>query len=158
MNKRDFSIKYLSESFCRTHSTEEFPELELKSCRPYVVYLVKIRDNTFAIPFRSNIRHSYCYKFKTSTRATDSSTGLDYTKAVIVNSADDIGDNAHINDREFLELDKMYYHIFRQFEAYVNSYYKFTENKLNDIEAKAYRFSTLKYFHKELGINNIGTE
>lgn len=46
--------------------------------RPFLVLLIKIKDLTFAIPFRSNVRHNYCYKFKNSTRDIETSTALDF--------------------------------------------------------------------------------
>lgn len=52
--------------------------MESKLGRPYVVLLVEINNVKFAISLRTNIRHSFCYKFKTSDRETESSTGIDF--------------------------------------------------------------------------------
>ena len=86
MNKNKYyKLSYLSSEFYKIYNAEEYPEIENKESRPYMVILIQIDENTFAIPFRTNVTHKNCYKFKTSTRPTDSVTGLDYTKAVIVN-------------------------------------------------------------------------
>ena len=123
-----------------------------------MVLLLHIDANTFAIPFRTNISHNNCYKFKNSTRPTNTITGLDYTKAVIVNDAAYIGDVARINDKEYVELNDNYKFIVRQFYKYVNDYIAFAKGKTNYYSIKKFRYTTLKYFHKELGVDdsNIG--
>lgn len=85
----------------RLHSSD-YPEIENKDNRPYIVVLIKIENNTFAVTFRTNVPHNNCYKFKKSTRPTNTVTGLDYTKAVIVNNSKYIGAEARINDMEYL--------------------------------------------------------
>lgn len=130
----------------------DYPEIENKSERPYMVMLIKIEDNTFAIPFRTNLRHNSCYKFKRTTRQTDSVTGLDYTKAVIVNDPSYIGEPARVNDMEYTELDANFYIIMTQFKKYLANYIRFVAGKANPYQAQRYRYTTLKYFHKELHI------
>ena len=129
------------------------PEIEHKASRPYIVLLIRIAENTFAVPFRTNVRHPYCYKFKNSGRDTSTVTGLDYTKAVIVNDPDYIGDPATIDDREYLELSGKYHFIIKQFSSYVTGYFSYVDGNVNPYNEKKYRFSTLRYFHKELNIN-----
>ena len=88
---KKYQINYLSVEFYKKYNSVVYPEIEYKEERPYLVLLVKIDENIFAIPFRSNVEHSSCYKFKNSQRVTNSSTGLDYSKAVIVNDSTYIG-------------------------------------------------------------------
>ena len=78
--------------------------METKENRPYVVLLVNINDIKFAIPLRTNIRHRNCYKFETSDRETDSITGIDYSKAVVISKDPYLGKITDINDKEYLEL------------------------------------------------------
>jgi len=78
--------------------------MEAKENRPYVALLVEINKIQFAIPLRTNIRHSYCYKFKTWNRETDSITGIDYSKAVVISNDSYLGEVTDINDKEYLEL------------------------------------------------------
>ena len=118
-----------------------------------MVLIAEIGGNTFAIPFRTNIRHNACYKFTNSSRNTGSVTGLDYSKAVIVNDEKYIGNATTIDNSEYVELNSRYNFIIKQFTAYVNGYKKYAAGNLNVFEGKKYRFTALKYYHDELGIN-----
>lgn len=148
-----YELNYLSNDFYDDYDISKYPEIENKPTRPYMVLLIKIGSNTFAIPFRTNIRHKYCYKFRKSERPTNAVTGLDYTKAVVVNDTKYIGNPATIDNREFVELNSKYYFIISQFKKYVAGYYDYVNGSLNEFDSKKYQYSTLKYFHKELGIN-----
>lgn len=147
-----YQLNYLSNDFYTHYNSKDFPEIENKQSRSYMVLLIHIGNNTFAVPFRTNVSHNNCYKFKTSTRPTDSITGLDYTKAVIVNEPGYIGAPARINDKEYIELSKNYHFILKQFEKFVSDYIAFVNGKNNYYTAKKFRFTTLQYFHEELGI------
>lgn len=149
---KNYELRYLTNAFFEKYDFKRFPEIEQKENRPYMVLLVKIKENTFAIPFRTNINHKSAYRFKSSGRDTKNSTGLDYTKAVVVNDCSYIGETATIDDKEFLELNKKYFFITKQFSSYVNGYYKYLRGELNPYRANTYKYSTLKYFHNELGI------
>lgn len=155
MNKsnKKYKLNYLTAEFYNQYNSAEYPEIENKSNRPYMVMLIQIENNTFAIPFRTNVKHNNCYKFENSSRPTDSITGLDYSKAVIVNESKYIGAAARINDMEYTELDANYHIIMKQFASFVKNYIKFANGKLNEYQAKKYKYTTLKYFHKELGID-----
>lgn len=150
--KRFYSLNYLSSDFYYKYNSKNYPEIECKPSRPYLVMLIKIDKNTYAIPFRTNIRHKYCYKFKHSNRMTNSVTGLDYTKAVIVNDSIYIGSGATIDNKEFVELNNKYYFIVKQFKKYVDGYSDYVNEKLNEYEKRKYQYSTLKYFHNELDL------
>ena len=149
---KTYEIRHLSAEFCNNHSVSEFPEMELKDNRPYLVCLLQIESNTFAIPFRTNMKHNYGYKFRNTDRETHSSTGLDFTKAIVITSPADLGNRANISNKEFLELSEKHFFIRNKFTVYVKNYYKFIQGRLPEILCGAYRYSTLKYFHKELGI------
>ncbi len=150
--QKDYQLNYLSAEFYNRYNNANYPEIENKNNRPYMVLLVKIDDNTFAIPFRTNVPHNNCYKFKNSTRPTSTVTGLDYTKAVIVNDSKYIGDAARINDSEYTELSDNRLFIIRQFRKFVANYIKYATGKNTYYATKKFMYSTLKYFHKELGI------
>lgn len=149
---KKYKISYLSDEFYKKYNSIDYPEIEYKAERPYLVLLIKIEEHTFAIPFRSNVEHTSCYKFKNSNRETTSSTGLDYSKAVIITNNTYISDSATIDDLEYLELNKKYFFIIKQFKAYVNDYKKYVAGTLNPYKCKKYKFTTLKYFHEELDI------
>lgn len=152
MNKK-FKINYLSSDFFQEYKSSDYPEIESKEKRPYMVLLINVCNNTFAIPFRTNVKHKSCYQFKNSSRNTDSSTGLDYSKAVIVNDKKYIGNQAFIDRKEYLELNSKYYFIIKQFTKYINGYKRYINGELNEFESRKYKFSTLQYFHNELGIH-----
>lgn len=151
MNKH-YELRYLSSSFIMKYPEKDYPEFENKPTRPYVVFLVRVDNHIFAIPFRTNMNHKYGYKFITSSRDTRSTTGLDFTKTVLVDDESLLGDNAVIDDKEYLELSKKHFFIKKQFVKYYENYKKFLNNELNQYQSKAYKYSTLKYFHKELNL------
>lgn len=152
MNKKNkkYKLNYLSADFYNKYNPIDYPEIENKANRPYMVMLIQIENNTFAIPFRTNIKHNNCYKFKNSSRKTNSITGLDYTKAVVVNDSKYIGEAARVNDMEYTELDTNYHIIIKRFASYVKGYIKFAKGTLNEYQANNYRYTTLKYFENEL--------
>lgn len=152
MSATVYSLNRLSAEFYRDYDSTGYPEIENKQNRPYMVLVVKIEKNTFALPLRTNIRHNYGYKFKTSDRETDSCTGIDYTKAVIINDQKYIGDAASINGKEYVEIDRNAHRIIAGFERYLNGYIRFQKNGGTPYDSKRYRYSTLKYFHMELGL------
>lgn len=151
--KKKYEINYLSEDFFEKYDSKHFPEIEHKLNRPYLVLVLKVENNTYAIPFRTNVSHKACYRFKNSSRDTHSFTGLDYSKAVVVNDDRYIGTAAFIDEKEFLELNRKYYFIIKQFSAYVSGYKKYVAGELDDFSSKKYRYSTLQYFHSEIGIS-----
>ena len=141
-----FQLRKLSKEFYKDFPTNTFPEMEHKKNRPYIVLLVKISELTFAIPFRTNIRHSFCYKFKNSDRNTVSATGIDFSKAVIISKETYLGEETDINDKEYLELQSKYFFIINKFKKYVRGYLLLKQNKGNEYLEKRYKYSTLKYF------------
>ena len=154
MNKsnKKYKLNYLTAEFYSDYNFEDYPEIENKSNRPYMVMLIQIENNTFAIPFRTNVKHGNCYKFENSSRHTESVTGLDYSKAVVVNDSKYIGATARINDMEYTELDANYHIIIKRFTTFLKGYIKFASGSLNEFQAKKYKYTTLKYFHSEHGI------
>lgn len=150
--KKAYQLNYLSAEFYNEYNSDDYPEIENKNNRPYMVVLIKIGNNTFAVPFRTNVSHSNCYKFKKSTRPTNTVTGLDYTKAVIVNDSKYIGAVARINDMEYTELSDNSAFIIKQFKKFVADYITYANGKRNYYAEKKFKYTTLKYFHDELGI------
>ncbi len=148
--KKVFELNYLSKKFYTDYNAEDFPEIEHKMTRPYMVLLIKLDENTFAIPFRTNIRHSCCYKFKNSGRKTEAITGLDFTKAVVVNDKSYISDPATIDNKEYTELSNKYFFIIKKFKNYLEGYIDYINGNSNEFNSKKYMYSTLAYFKKEL--------
>lgn len=152
MSKQNFEIKKLSARFYNSYPELSFPEILHKTDRPYLVLLITIANNKFALPFRTNIRHNSCYKFKSTTRKTNSSTGIDFSKAVIVNNPDYLDSPSRINEKEYTELLINFHRIESKFKTYLNNYINYANGKLSVFEVKKYAYSSMKYFHTELGI------
>lgn len=147
-----FTLNKLSMDFCTAYPTETYSEIEYKPSRPYVVMIVEIDRNKYALPLRTNIRHNYCYKFKNTGRNTQSSTGIDFTKAVIVNETKFIGDSTTIDNKEYVELMNKFYFVIKKFKIYLEGYIKYRKYGGDEFTARKYQFTTLKYFENELGI------
>ncbi len=63
-----------------------------------------------------------------------------------------IGEAARINDAEYTELDTNYHIIIKRFTTYVRGYIKYVNKTRNEYQALKYKYTTLQYFHKELGV------
>lgn len=72
-------IVFLANSFYKDHPNPPFKEMEQKQNRPYIVFLVEIEGHTWAIPFRSHIRHGHAFFTDRENKC-----GIDYSKAVVV--------------------------------------------------------------------------
>ena len=150
---KKFVLKYLSNEFYIKYPIDRYPEFESKLDRPYVVFLLEIDNHLFAIPFRTNMNHKYGYKFKKTDRYTHLTTGLDFTKVVLVDDTSLLGNDATIDDKEYLELDRKHFFIRLKFEKYYFDYKKYLSGELNEYQEKAYKYTTLKYYHDELDIS-----
>lgn len=53
---------------------------------------------------------------------------------------------------EYNELRKKYFHVIAKFKKYVKGYITLSRNKVDMESNYKYRYSTLRYYHKELGI------
>ena len=89
--KHIYDIKTLSECFQKDYPLDLYPEIEFKSNRPYLVLLISIENTQFAIPLRSNIKHKNCYHFRRSNRKKHASSGIDFSKAIVVKKASYLG-------------------------------------------------------------------
>lgn len=69
------------------------------------------------MPLRANIRHGYCYKLKDSGRDTEPSTGIDFTKAVVIGDERHIGEEATIGNKEYVELKSKFHFVVRNPDA-----------------------------------------
>jgi hypothetical protein len=143
-------LRKLTKEFYKDYPHDKYPEMESKLGRPYVVLLLEINGIKFAIPLRTNIRHNYCYKFKTSDRQTNSTTGIDYSKAIVISNNRYLGEVTDINDKEYLELQEKAFFIINKFKKYVSDYIEFKKNGGNEYVAKRYKYSTLNYFDSTL--------
>ena len=121
----DYQVLHLSKKFYTDYPNPPYRELVIKEARPYNCLLIQSSYDYFiCIPYRSHINHKYAYRFKHSERSRKNKSGLDYIK----------------NDAQ----------------EYINNYIEYNLGNSEKYNEKAfnriYGYSTLQYFHNELGI------
>ena len=84
-------------------------------------------------------------------------SGLDYTKIIIVNNINYIGVvDAVVDTDEYKETRENIDYIKNDSQAYIDTYIDYIQGKSTKYDERnfhrTYGFSTLKYFHNELGI------
>lgn len=153
----DYEINLLSNDFIADYPTKSFPELMHKQGRPYNCLLIEMHDGYFiCIPFRSNINHNNAYFFKRTKRSRVSKSGLDYSKIVIIKESKYLDSKKAIVDSdEYTETVHNITKIAREVVEFVDKYIAHISGKKildkREFERK-YKYSTLKYFHRELGL------
>ena len=86
--ENDYQILQLSSAFYRHYKSPPYHEILKKNNRPYNCLLFQTHyDYYICIPYRTEISHSYAYRFKNSKRSRKHKSGLDYTKIVIINNS-----------------------------------------------------------------------
>lgn len=156
----DYQILNLTSKFYNTYPDPPYSEIIRKNTRPYNCLLIQSHYDYFiAIPYRSNINHKYSYRFKYSRRSQRTHSGLDYTKLVIIKNLDYVGNlNAVVDADEYKETRDKIDYIKKDVLTYITDYIEYIQGRSNKYDEKsfqrAYEFSTLKYFHRELGIDD----
>lgn len=153
----DYQILRLTAIFYRDYPQDTYPELLLKSGRSYNCLLIESHYGYFiCVPYRTNIHHKNAFLFKNTKRSSSFSSGLDYSKIVIVNNPDYVSSKPSIIDKdEFFKTRKFIDKIKNEVLNYVDTYVNHFNGScvLNNVDfQRKYSMSTLKYFHKELGI------
>lgn len=153
----DLDITLLSNDFLKKYPKNLYPEILHKPGRPYSCLLLEYYDEFFiCVPFRSHINHKNAYLFKNSARSRKSSSGLDYSKSVIIKDIKYLDNSPAIVDKD--EYKEMVSHIARithEVCNYVSGYINHV-NKTKVLHNKEfhrkYAYSTLKYFHDVMKI------
>lgn len=131
---------FLSNKFYSQHATHT--EILTKPTRPYACLAVKINGTMFALPLRHHIQHKYAF-------FTVGNCGLDFTKAVVIESPDQIAQGTpQIDQKEFNALKGKDNKIFHDFSQYIALYKKALMYSTNPHYASILKYSTLQYFHK----------
>lgn len=118
--------------------------------RGYGVVHVNAGDITFALPLRSNLNHPHGFK-TVLDRKSRTWNGIDYTKALVVTSQD-------LEDEAFKTRDLgEYKKIKRNAEKIKKEFFNYVSEYIMAIKAggeldRKFAFTTLQYFHKELGL------
>lgn len=126
----------------------------LKKNRGYGIVSITLDNLIYAIPLRSNMNHNNGFKtISVQLRKKLIWNALDYSKALIVQQ-DDIESTA-FQLRKQEEFDKIQLNkekIKSEFGEYVSAYLECV-NKGTSTTDRRFKFTTLKYFHAELGLN-----
>jgi protein AbiQ len=131
-------------------------EILTKENRPYYVLILELDGLTYAVPLRSHITHPYCF---IADNTNGQNSGLDFSKAVvIIDSAQYIDPSpVTIRQHEYNIYKQREYLIKKRFSSYVALYKKQVRRRLKNqalpVSALC-RYASLKYFHRELGLDN----
>ncbi len=155
--ENDYQILKLTPMFYSNYLNQSHTDILKKNNRAYNCLLFQTHYNfLIAVPYRSEIAHKYAYRFRYSKRSKKHKSGLDYTKIIIVEQNEYLDTkDAIIDNDEYNETIRNFEKIKQEVLKYVEDYIDYVQGKKviseKEFERK-YRFSTLKYFHKELGI------
>jgi protein AbiQ len=138
---------------------QPIPEALKKRERPYVEgTLIADDNNTYFVPFRSKLNSKLVREFPELVlelpTANKPQAGLDLTKLLVVRN--DINfkvSRGYINYDQYKELTKRQEELLTKIENFVSGYKK--EVSRGEPLNSQYRYTTLKYFHKELGLDAI---
>lgn len=125
----------------------------LEKNRGYGIVSITVNELIYAIPLRSNMNHNNGFKTISMKRGNKLIwNGLDYSKALVVQSTD-IEPTA-FKLREKKEFDKIQSNkekIIADFEKFVAAYIACVKKGTSTTDHR-FKFTTLQYFHAELGL------
>jgi protein AbiQ len=132
----------------------QYEEILKKEERPYYVLLLELDGLTYAIPLRSHITHPYCF---IADNSSGQNRGLDYSKAVVIINSFQYIDPSPVTIRQHeYNIYKQREHLIRkQFSSYVSMYKKEIRRRLKNPTLPVSvlcHYASLKYFHRELGL------
>ena len=154
----DYQVLHLTEQFYNAYPNPPYKEIMRKDVRPYNCLLLQSHYEYFiCIPYRSHINHKYAFKFKHTVRSKTKKSGLDYSKMVIIKNMDYISAaNAIVDQDEYNETRDNIEYIKNDSQEYIDHYIEYVSGNSSQYSPqefkRIYGFSTLKYFHRELGI------
>jgi hypothetical protein len=145
-------LRYLSSVFYQNY--KDCTEILSKGeTRPYIILIIEVENNKFAIPIRTNLHKTKdCYETNPKTNS-----GLDYTKAVVISR------NDYIDSTKYPEIEHKEYNYIKfkereikiAFTKFVSDYKKdvIRHKRNQSIPANPrFQYCTLQYFNKELEI------
>ncbi len=153
-----YDIYKLSDLFFLKYPKDRYPELMRgKGERPVRYVVASLTDffpNIFiCIPYRSNIKHKYSYKFVGSKRSLVNESGLDFSKMVLIQEEKFLENlkEESLDKDEYLETIKNISKILDGAIKYLNLYIEGLKNPENIGMDKhqfhrVFQYSTLPYF------------
>ncbi|MGM9947560.1 type III toxin-antitoxin system TenpIN family toxin [Floccifex sp.] len=152
----NYEIKKLSSNFYKDYPAAKYPEILEKGDRPYDVIVFETKENYYVcVPFRTYLNHKQGFHFYSSPFPTGENPGIDYSKMVIIKKDDYIGETTFIDTEQMscfnTNIATIQKEVLEYLEGYINHF-----NGTNTLHPKQFRrkyqFTSLKYFHTELGI------
>ncbi len=157
--ENDFQILKLTDEFYKEYPNPPYVEILEKRRRAYSCMIFQTHYDFFiAVPYRTEISHTYSYRFKNSARSRRHKSGLDYTKIVILGKTAYLDNKDAMIDRdEYKETVKNISRIKREALLFVEDYMAHVSGTktLHSKEfMRRYQYSPLQYFHAEMGISD----
>ena len=123
-------------------------EIEQKKLRPYILLLLELNGLLYALPLRSHIKHKYAFLTDKINKC-----GVDYSKALVITDENYIDSKKpFIRNNEHKILLSCVDTIKEEFSSYLTDYKRVVSSGAKRTLSK-YRYCTLQYFHKELGLD-----
>ncbi|MCQ2798556.1 MAG: hypothetical protein MJ220_01560 [Bacilli bacterium] len=146
----------LTPLFEHDYPSDQCPEIMSKEGRPYNCVSFKYRSYIICIPFRTNINHKHAYLFRNTRRSRNNKSGLDFSKMIIVIDKKYLSKEKVIVDRDeyremIVNMPVIVKKAIKYLDAYTDAVIRGSHTKDKRFE-RTYHYSTLKYFHKELGL------
>lgn len=118
--------------------------------RGYGIVVIDLNGLMFGIPLRSHLNHKFGF---VSERSEGVKKGLDYTKALLIQKEEYVSRAYKIPAPEFIHINDNKEKIQEDFNKFVNRYIE-AHVKNDENILRNYRYSTLKNYHKELGLED----
>lgn len=154
----EYEIWKLSSSFYNDYPESQYPEILRKSGRPYNVIVFETKEDYYVcVPFRTYLNHQQGFHFPQHNHLNGGNPGIDYSKMLIVKNDNYIGQATLIEPSQMAffnaNIATIQQEIFGYLEGYINHINGTTILHPRQFIRK-YQYTTLKYFHSELGISN----
>lgn len=151
-----YDIRELTASFYNAYNASSYPEILTKTNRPYDVIVFETHyDYYVCVPFRTYLNHNQGFHFYPNPLPNGENPGLDYSETIIVKEDKYIGLSTLIDSKQMALFNKNIAIIQQEVYEYLQGYI----NHINGTQVmhpsqfkRKYQYSTLKYFHLELGI------
>lgn len=158
--ENDCQVLKLTDAFYATYPNPPYTEILKKKQRAYNCLLFQTHYDYFiCVPYRTEVKHSFAFHFKTSKRSAVHKSALDYTKIVIISKSEYIDTATALIDKDeynetMINIKKIKTDALQFVEDYVAHINGSCSLHPNEFQRR-YAFSPLRYFHKELGLNSI---
>lgn len=155
--ENDYQILKLTDDFYNAYPNPPYIEILKKRQRAYNCLIFQTHYKFFiCVPYRSEVNHKYGFRFKHTVRARTHKSGLDYRKIVIIDKTEYIGNVEAMADKDefnetMMNLEQIKKEALEFVEDYIAHINGTKSLHIREFERR-YTFSTLQYFHKELGI------